>query len=485
MPINAVGIIGMGEMGRLYADWISKRTEHQQQQDDEEITVHCCDVPERYDELCAAYADSPRVRVHRDGFAVVRQCGLVMYSVETANMDRVVGLYGPATRVGAIVAGQTSVKAPEIAAFERHLPSDAHIVTCHSLHGPRVSPRGQTMVVIRHRCDKDDVFRDALAVFRRLESNMVEMSAETHDRITANTQVISHLGFQAMGTAWRSVGVYPWEQQRYLGGIDNVKILMCLRIFAAKPHIYSGLAMQNPQARYHVEQYVRSVSELFRLMIQERQQEFTARIYAARAAVFGRVLNESDAGTPSRSANVEACTTEQTPASSNPPAVASSSTSTRALLLPDAILAEYGLGRIPASERTPNSHLSLLAMVDAWYAMKVNPYDDLVCQTPVFRLRLGIAEYLFCDKELLDESIAAALFNKSIRGDDMEFFAAVREWATIILNGDLRGYEDHFLRVRQFFESRLQDGFKASCVLIDRLASTSATPNLQSGHKQS
>jgi prephenate dehydrogenase (NADP+) len=48
--------------------------------------------------------------------------------------------------MGAIVAGQTSVKAPEKEAFEKYLPDDAEIVSCHSLHGPTVSPLGQPLV---------------------------------------------------------------------------------------------------------------------------------------------------------------------------------------------------------------------------------------------------------------------------------------------------------------------------------------------------
>ena len=52
-----------------------------------------------------------------------------------------------ATKVNAIVAGQTSVKAPEKAAFEAHLPKDVHILSCHSLHGPTVSPNGQPLVL--------------------------------------------------------------------------------------------------------------------------------------------------------------------------------------------------------------------------------------------------------------------------------------------------------------------------------------------------
>jgi hypothetical protein len=51
-----------------------------------------------------------------------------------------------ATKMNAIVAGQTSVKSPEKDAFEKHLPQDVHIVSCHSLHGPTVSPVGQPLV---------------------------------------------------------------------------------------------------------------------------------------------------------------------------------------------------------------------------------------------------------------------------------------------------------------------------------------------------
>lgn len=51
-----------------------------------------------------------------------------------------------ATKQNAIVGGQTSCKAPEIAAFEKHLPDDVDIVSCHSLHGPNVDPRGQPLV---------------------------------------------------------------------------------------------------------------------------------------------------------------------------------------------------------------------------------------------------------------------------------------------------------------------------------------------------
>lgn len=53
---------------------------------------------------------------------------------------------GKATKVGAIVGGQTSCKAPELEAFEKHLPGDVEIISCHSLHGPNINPKGQPLV---------------------------------------------------------------------------------------------------------------------------------------------------------------------------------------------------------------------------------------------------------------------------------------------------------------------------------------------------
>lgn len=54
--------------------------------------------------------------------------------------------FGPSTKIGATVAGQTSVKAPEKEAFERWLPEDVGIVSVHSLHGPAVTTEGQPLV---------------------------------------------------------------------------------------------------------------------------------------------------------------------------------------------------------------------------------------------------------------------------------------------------------------------------------------------------
>lgn len=414
-----IGIIGLGDMGKLYAKKFAKAG----------YNVCGADLPAFHEKLIEELSPLG-IEVLTDGSAVSRKCDVIFYAVEAEKIAEVVERYGSATKYGAIVAGQTSVKYPEIAAFEKYLPKDINIITCHSLHGPGFDPKGQTLIVIPHRCDAAAYQRmtDLLAV---LESELVEMSDyHEHDKIVADTQAVTHMGFESMGTAWKEAGFFPWENPAYLGGIDNVKILTMLRIFSYKSHIYAGLAIMNPYARQQIKRYAQSESELFKLMIMEEELTFRQRIKEVKNFLFPD--------------------------------------DKQFLLLDNAVMKEFSLSGSGAPH-SPNSHLSLLSMADAWCHLKINPYDNLICQTPPFRLRLGIVEYLFRNEELLEESITAAIYNKQIRADDLEFHSAVREWSSIIGYGDINGYKQHFDDAKFFFNDRLDQGRQQSAELISRL----------------
>ncbi len=157
-----VGIIGMGDMGKLYASAFRKKG----------FQLNICDIPEKYSSLVNEFKNDALVSVFQDGFGVSRTSDFIIYSVETAMLQSVVAKFGPATKVGAIVGGQTSVKDPEIEAFEKYLPIDVQIITFHSLHGPNVHPKGQPLVIIRHRAT-DQAYDLALEVLNSLESKIV------------------------------------------------------------------------------------------------------------------------------------------------------------------------------------------------------------------------------------------------------------------------------------------------------------------------
>lgn len=62
------------------------------------------------------------------------------------------------------------------------------------MHGPGVDPRNQPLVVIRQRATEEK-FQLVLRILSCFESNFVHLTAEEHDRITADTQAVTHAAF--------------------------------------------------------------------------------------------------------------------------------------------------------------------------------------------------------------------------------------------------------------------------------------------------
>lgn len=415
-----IGIIGMGDMGKMYARRLATAG----------YKVNACDLESKYVTLQTEFAQFERITIMKNGHFVSRCSDYIIYSVEAEFIDRIVAEYGASTKVGAIVGGQTSCKAPEMAAFEKYLPADVDIVSCHSLHGPGVDPRGQPLVIIRHRASQAS-FQKVEKILQTFESKIVSLSAAEHDRITADTQAVTHAAFLSMGVAWHSNDQFPWEVSRYIGGIENVKINITLRILSNKWHVYAGLAILNPAAQRQIKQYAASVTELYKLILEGRKTEFENRIRSAGEAVFGS-LKQDD----------------------------------HELLLQDKVLDQFSLGSIPAGQRIPNSHLSLLAMVDCWHKMDIVPYDHMICSTPLFRLWLGVTEYLFRQPALLTETIHAALNDDKFRSDDLEFTFAARGWSDIVTYKDFESYKKRFEIVQKYFEPRFKEATKLGNEMI-------------------
>ncbi|KAH9852756.1 Prephenate dehydrogenase [Lenzites betulinus] len=439
----AIGLIGMGAMGNMYARYLSMAGWKK---------IYICDLPSKYESLKTQYEGVPGIHVLKDGHLVSRVSDWIMYSVEAEYIDRVVAQYGPSTKVGAIVAGQTSVKAPEKAAFEKYLPEDVEIVSCHSLHGPTVSPVGQPLVLIQHRA-KDESLRLVEQILRSFGSRYVYLSYDDHDIVTANTQAVTHAAFLSMGTAWHSSLSYPWEHGLYVGGIETVKVNIMLRIYSNKWHVYAGLAILNPSARVQIDQFARSTTEIFKLMLASDAAGLRARIYDARRIVF-RDAPAADAHAHGRSP----------------------------ILLSEDVLDRFSLGNkpsgalSPASRQSapPNSHLSLLAMVDCWARLGIQPFEHLdLAATPIFRLWIGVAEYLFRSEARLDAAIHAALYETTHRSDDLEFVVGARGWSQCISFGNFELYKERFLHTSAFFESRFEEATKVGSAMIQALMDSS------------
>jgi prephenate dehydrogenase (NADP+) len=240
-----------------------------------------------------------------------------------------------------------------------------------------------------------------------------------------------------MGTAWSQALSYPWEKGVYVGGIETVKVNIMLRIYANKWHVYAGLAILNPSARVQIDQYARSVTELFKLMLDGDREALRQRVYIARERVF------------EYSADGQSYPKER-------------------ILLSEDILDKFSLGRPdPSTPPKANSHLSLLAMVDCWAALNIRPFEHLaLAATPIFRLWIGVAEYLFRSPARLDAAIDAAVRDVSFRADDLEFVVAARGWSQCVSFGNFELYRQRFEQSAGFFRPRFAEATKLGGEMI-------------------
>ncbi|RDA86244.1 hypothetical protein CP532_5095 [Ophiocordyceps camponoti-leonardi (nom. inval.)] len=440
-----VGLIGMGDMGRMYAERLAAAG----------WKILACDREDRYDSLRERYAGTTNIGICRNGHLVSRASDFIIYSLEAAVIDAVIAQYGPSTKLGAIVGGQTSCKSPEIAAFEAHLPADVSIVSCHSLHGPAVDPHNQPLVLIQHRAP-DSALHKVETVLSCLRSKFVHLSALEHDRITADTQAVTHAAFLSMGKAWHANRQFPWEDSRYIGGIESVKINTMLRIFSQKWHVYAGLAILNPEARKQVAQYAESVTALYKLMLEGDLQGLRRRVYAARDKVFSLRWESGPLIKPS----VLSSFSHIRPSSSSSDADDDDD---------DDDDDERSSSSSSSSSSPPNNHLSLLAMVDCWAALDIVPYEHMICSTPLFRLRLGVAEHLFQNTDLLDEALRTAVDDKTYRSDDLEFTFAARGWAECVTLGHFETWRERFESTQEFFRPRFAEAKTIGDQMIQKM----------------
>ena len=148
--------------------------------------------------------------------------------------------------------------------------------------------------------------------------------------------------------------------------------------------LIEGLAIMNPSAQRQITQYAASVTDLFKLMTEGKEREFAERVKTAGRFVFGERKDDSPR------------------------------------LLRDDLLDQFSLSGVPKAERVPNNQLALLSMVDCWWKLTLNPYDHMICSTPVhiFTLvRNADGRYFVCGWELLSTCI-----------DSLDYWMNVSMW---------------------------------------------------------
>ena len=95
--------------------------------------------------------------------------------------------------------------------------------------------------------------------------------------------------------------------------------------------------------------------------------------------------------------------------------------------------------------------------MSAYLLMFEHQFWKILMGEQLFRMWLGITEYLFRTPSLLDETIETAISDDSFRADDLEFTFAARDWSERV---DLRAfdaYKEKFDRIQSYFAPRFPE----------------------------
>ena len=68
-------------------------------------------------------------------------------------------------------------------------------------------------MIINHKASQKSVYL-VERILSCFQSKHVHLSADKHDRITADTQAVTHAAFLSMGSAWAANKQFPWEVPR-------------------------------------------------------------------------------------------------------------------------------------------------------------------------------------------------------------------------------------------------------------------------------
>ena len=413
MKIGFIG--GAGEMASLYARILHEK-EH-------EILVSDTDK----ERLRQEYAGL-EVRICESNKEAARLSDLLVYSTPIPETPEIIKESAPFLRENAAVGGFTSVKVYEVDALLKYSPVDAEIITFHPMHGPSLKPENQKFIIIPVRTGNGSKLEEieGIAKLKGIGVSYIN-SAKEHDKIMADTQILTHFAFLSMGNAWRMLGFLPEGNKTYQNEVDRIKALFTKRILSQNPEVYAGIAIFNPEAKSHVRQYINSLDSIMESVLKEDRKNLFAKWQDIVNFLGKDELKTSDK------------------------------------VLNKLFSQDYNI------ESQTNSYLSQFALGDSFMNLGIKPQDNIAFQSPPYKiLSLLVHKILNGNSE---HYINNAIHNLETKRHDYYFCKSATVLAEIVESGNYQGFIDFFKKSAEFFgEDELEKARIETDELIERLA---------------
>jgi len=215
-----VGVIGgLGEMGRLFADFF-KDLGYQ-----------------------VEIADLGTERTSRE---VLQESDVVIFAVPLHETVKIVRELVPYVRSDQLLMDVTSLK---VGPVREMLRSPAAVVGLHPMFGGRIATfAGQTLVACPVRISPENwnVMRN---LFTQKGIRIKECTPEEHDRMMSIIQVLFHMTTMLVGRVLRELSVDIAETMEFTSPSYRLEINLLGRMFAQNGALYSAISQMNPYTK--------------------------------------------------------------------------------------------------------------------------------------------------------------------------------------------------------------------------------------------
>jgi prephenate dehydrogenase len=347
----------------------------------------------------------------------VGNADVVVFCVPTDKVSSVMSEALPYCRSGTLISGQTSRKTPEAKSFDRYAKknpsSGLEMVTIHTMANPALTDvSNEILGVIRHRAS-DRTYERALELYGDMSTHIEEFTdVEEHDMMTANTQINTSRTFLAIASSFARAGCFPWLEESYGSSLDMMKFSMAMRAASQRPHIYWNIWSGSRQGKEIVSGAIETENELYENIAGNMLPLYFHMAMQAREKIYGPNFGK-------------------------------------------AILDDLAMAQLSDNLNIkPNSHFSIISWFVSEAVSGRNPFGSLKATTPMHTSLLCMADYLFNNKALLEESLAAPFKDPKLKVEDLVYYTERLAWAQALLYGVKSLYESKHREMREVLEEK-------------------------------
>lgn len=187
----------------------------------------------------------------------VKNADIIIVSVPIRETVKVIEEIAPHIKEDALLTDFTSVKVKPMEAMKK---AKCGILGGHPLFDSSVGFKSQNFILCPAKENNNSRwYREFL---KSLRLNVIELSADEHDRQMAVIQGLTHISNISLGYALKKVGYGLNNAEKLSSPVYLLRLYTAGRILAQDEKLYSDIEMENPYSKETAKAYLDAVKEL-------------------------------------------------------------------------------------------------------------------------------------------------------------------------------------------------------------------------------